>query len=126
MIKIFRQGLGIIIGSLTAFLIGQLLDAYVFQYFRKITGSSKIWLRATGSTLVSQFVDSFVVLYIAFYIFGPWSVEDVIKVGLNNYLYKFVVAIAMTPFLYLAHHWIDRYLGKSASENLIKEATVNG
>lgn len=124
--KIFRQGLGIIVGSLTAFLIGQLLDAYVFQYFRRITGSRKIWLRATGSTLVSQFVDSFVVLFIAFYVFGPWSFGDVIKVGINNYLYKFVIAIAMTPILYVAHYWIDRYLGKSASEKLIKEATVNG
>lgn len=67
---IFRQGLGIIIGSLTAFLIGQILDVSVFHALRRITGSQKIWLRATGSTLVSQLVDSFVVLGIAFYIFG--------------------------------------------------------
>jgi uncharacterized integral membrane protein (TIGR00697 family) len=111
--KIFRQGLGIIIGSLTAFLIGQILDAYVFQHIRKITGSRKIWLRATGSTLVSQLVDSFIVLFIAFYVFGPWSMADVIKVGINNYIYKFVVAVALTPVLYLAHYWIDKYLGKN-------------
>jgi uncharacterized integral membrane protein (TIGR00697 family) len=123
--KIFRQGLGIIIGSLTAFLIGQILDAYVFHHIRKITGSRKIWLRATGSTLVSQLVDSFIVLYIAFYVFGPWSVSDVIKVGINNYIYKFVVAIALTPLLYLAHHWIDKYLGKKSADQLIKEASIN-
>ncbi len=120
--KIFRQGLGIIIGSLTAFLIGQILDAYVFQYIRNITGSRKIWLRATGSTLISQLVDSFVVLYIAFYVFGPWTMADVIKVGINNYIYKFIVAIILTPLLYLAHYWIDNYLGKKQSDQMLKEA----
>jgi uncharacterized integral membrane protein (TIGR00697 family) len=123
--KIFRQGLGIIIGSLTAFLIGQILDAYVFHHIRKITGSRKIWLRATGSTLISQLVDSFIVLYIAFYIFGPWSLMDVVRVGINNYIYKFVIAIALTPVLYLAHHWIDSYLGKKQSDQLLQQARIN-
>lgn len=108
---IFRQGMGIIVGSLTAFLIGQLLDAWVFQRLKKITGSRKIWLRATGSTLVSQLVDSFVVLFIAFKLFGNWSWPQLISVALINYLYKFVVAILLTPLLYLAHNLIDRYLG---------------
>ncbi len=54
---IFGQGLWIIAGSLTAFLIGQLVDVYVFHFLRSFTGSSKIWFRATGSTLVSQFID---------------------------------------------------------------------
>jgi queuosine precursor transporter len=110
--KDFNINTAFSIGSLTAFLIGQLLDAYVFHYIRSITGSRKIWLRATGSTLVSQLVDSFIVLYIAFYVFGPWTISDVVKVGINNYLYKFVVAIVLTPVLYLAHYWIDHYLGR--------------
>ncbi len=59
---IFGQGLWIILGSLVAFLIGQLVDVYVFHFLRSFTGSSKIWIRATGSTFVSQFIDSFVVL----------------------------------------------------------------
>jgi queuosine precursor transporter len=111
---IFRQGLGIIIGSLTAFLIGQLLDASVFQYLRSITGSRKIWLRATGSTLVSQLVDSFVVLGIAFYVFGNWSLAQVAAVGLINYLYKATTAVLLTPVLYVAHTLIDRYLAAAS------------
>ena len=120
---IFRQGLGIIIGSLIAFLIGQLLDVHIFQKLRRITGSKMIWLRATGSTLVSQFIDSFVVLGIAFYVFGNWSIEQIIAVGIINYLYKFSVAIALTPLLYLGHGLIDRYLGKSFAERLTAEAS---
>ena len=66
--KIFGQGLWIIVGSIIAFLVGQIVDVMVFHRIRKWTGEKKIWLRATGSTLVSQFIDSFVVLFIAFYI----------------------------------------------------------
>lgn len=120
---IFRQGLGIIIGSLIAFLLGQLVDVYVFQKLRKITGAKMIWLRATGSTLVSQFIDSFVVLGIAFYIFGNWSWAQVVSVGIINYIYKFGVAILLTPLLYLGHHLIDQYLGKEVAEQMTQEAS---
>lgn len=119
---IFRQGLGIIVGSLVAFLLGQLLDVFVFQKLRKMTGPRMIWLRATGSTLVSQFIDSFVVLMIAFYILAPpstrWSMPQVLSVGLINYIYKFGVAILLTPVIYLVHYLIDQYLGKELSEDM--------
>ena len=122
---IFRQGLGIIIGSLTAFLLGQLIDVYVFQKLRAVTGENKIWLRATGSTLVSQFIDSFVVLGIAFYVFGNWSLSQIIAVGIMNYVYKMTVAIVLTPLLYIAHGIIDKYLGKELAEEMIEEASEN-
>jgi len=113
--KIFGQGQRIIIGSLTAFLIGQLVDVFVFQQLRKFTGTRMLWLRATGSTLVSQFVDSFVVLYIAFA--GIFSNQQIIAIGITNYIYKFLIAILLTPIIYIGHSIIDRYLGK---ENAIK------
>jgi queuosine precursor transporter len=122
--KIFLQGLGIIVGSLIAFMLGQFLDVYIFQKLRKVTGAKMIWLRATGSTLISQLLDSFVVLFIAFYIFGnpPWPFNQVIAVGIINYLYKFVVAIVLTPLLYLGHNIIDNYLGKTAAEKMAEAA----
>lgn len=119
---IFGQGLWIIIGSLIAFLVGQLVDVTVFHYFKSFTGSSKIWLRATGSTLVSQLVDSFVVLFIAFYIGAGWELKLVLVIGLVNYIYKFSIAVIVTPVLYLIHSIIDKYLGKELSEKLQKEA----
>jgi queuosine precursor transporter len=108
---IFRQGLGIILGSLTAFLIGQIIDATIFHQLRKYTKEKHIWLRATGSTFVSQFIDSFVVLIIAFYFFGNWSFDLVIAVGIINFMYKITVAILLIPVLYVAHFFIDKYLG---------------
>lgn len=118
--KILGQGQRIIIGSLAAFLISQLIDVFVFQKLRKITGPKLLWLRATGSTLVSQFIDSFVVLYIAF--FGVFSGEQIIAIGITNYIYKFSVAILLTPLIYLGHYVIDRYLGKENAQKISDEA----
>lgn len=120
--KIFGQGLWIIVGSLVAFLIGQIVDVLVFQKIKKWTGESKIWLRATGSTLVSQLIDSFVVLIIAFYIGSNWDLSRVLAIGCVNYIYKFVIAILLTPIIYAAHYLIDNYLGKELATKLKKNA----
>jgi len=109
---VFRQGINIIIGSLTAFLVSQLIDAYTFQYFKKITGHRYLWLRATGSTVISQVIDSFLILWVAFYWLGNWSLSQVLQVGLLQYVYKVSLAILLTPVIYLMHFVIDRYLGK--------------
>lgn len=119
---IFGQGLWIIVGSLVAFLVGQLVDVAVFHYVKSFTGSKKIWLRATGSTLVSQLVDSFVVLFIAFYIGAGWDLKLVLVIGLVNYIYKFLIAVLVTPVLYIIHNLIDKYLGKELSEILQADA----
>jgi len=121
---VLSQGLNIIFASLVAFVIGQFVDVYVFHKLRKITGKGKIWLRATGSTLISQLIDSFVVLVVAFYFLGGWSLSQVLAVGTTNYIYKFLIAVALTPLLYVAHYFIDKYLGKEISDELIAEASA--
>lgn len=117
--SIFGQGMWIIVGSLVAFLVGQITDVFIFHQIKKITGEKYVWLRATGSTLVSQFIDSFVVLYIAFVI-GPqhWEMSLFLAVGTVSYIYKFIVAIGLTPVIYAAHFMIDRYLGKNVAAKL--------
>lgn len=115
---VFGQGLWIIIGSLIAFLVGQIIDVFIFQKIKSYTGEKMIWLRATGSTLVSQLIDSFVVLFIAFYIGANWGIELVLAIGLMNYIYKFAIAVLMTPLIYLAHEIIDSYLGKELAMEL--------
>lgn len=118
--KILGQGQRIIIGSLAAFLVSQLVDVFVFQKVRKLTGPKLLWLRATGSTLISQFIDSFVVLYIAF--LGVFSGSQIIAIGITNYIYKFSVAVLLTPAIYLGHYLIDLYLGKENAAKISKEA----
>lgn len=121
---IFGQGMWIIVGSITAFLIGQMADVLVFHRIKKFTGDKALWLRATGSTVVSQLIDSFVVIFIAFYL-NPqyhWSWQMVAAIGLVGYSYKFFVALLMTPILYLVHGIIDGYLGKDLAGRMIKMA----
>jgi uncharacterized integral membrane protein (TIGR00697 family) len=127
---IVGQGMWIILGSLVAFLIGQVLDVFVFHKIKKITGEKNIWLRATGSTLVSQLIDSFVVLFIAFYIGKrlqsgqgePWSLHQILVTGTGNYIYKFIIAILLTPIIYLIHNWIESYLGHTTAKKMKDEA----
>lgn len=109
---IFRQSASIIVGSVSAFLISQLIDAYAFHYLKNITGHKKLWLRSTGSTVISQLFDSFIILFIAFYVLGKWSFMQVITVGVAQYIYKVLLAIVLTPVIYIAHNFIDRYLGE--------------
>ncbi len=127
---IYGQGLGIIIASMTAFLIAQLVDVFVFHKIKKATGEKKIWLRATGSTLVSQLIDSFVVLIIAFYLYPklvkgqgePWPFDQLIAICIVNYIYKCIVAILLTPVISFVHNRIEKYLGHEKATAMKKAA----
>ena len=124
---IFLQSTGIIIGSIIAFLIAQILDVIVFHKLKRMTKGKFIWLRATGSTLISQFVDSFVVLFIAFYLLAPndkvWSLSQVFSVGFDNYTFKFIIAILITPLIYLVHYLIDNYMGEALAKKCKNNAS---
>jgi uncharacterized integral membrane protein (TIGR00697 family) len=117
--SIFGQGLWTIGGSITAFLIGQLIDVAVFHRILQATGERFVWLRATGSTAISQLVDSFVVLYIAF-VLGPqqWPTGLFLAVGTVNYCYKMLMAVALIPLLYLGRRLIHVYLGAETADRL--------
>lgn len=127
---IFGQGMLIIVGSIMAFFLAQMVDVLVFHAIKAATGERMIWLRATGSTLVSQFIDSFVVLIIAFK-WGPewmgtaqpWSWSQVLAVGVVQYAYKSIMAIGLTPLIYLVHGVIDRYLGQELAHRIKIRAT---
>jgi uncharacterized integral membrane protein (TIGR00697 family) len=112
---VFGQGIWIILGSIVAFFVSQLVDVFVFHKIKKATGEKKVWLRATGSTLVSQLVDSFIVLFIAFYLGQGWSMQKVLAICLVNYAYKSFMAIVLTPLIYFIENRMDNYLGKETA-----------
>ena len=119
---IFGQGMWIIFGSLMAFLFSQIIDVTVFHRIKKVTGEKWIWLRATGSTLISQLVDSFVVLFIAFKLGNDWSWQKVLAICLMNYMYKFTMAIILTPLIYFIEKRIEKYVGHDAARKMKKAA----
>ena len=109
---VFGQSMWIIVGSITAFLVSQLIDATLFQFFKKRTGDKMIWLRSTGSTVISQFFDSFIVLGIAFYLTGKMTFQQYLSSGFTGYFVKLAIAILLTPLIYLGHAVIRKYLNK--------------
>ena len=123
---VFGQGLWTIGGSLVAFLVGQLIDVTIFHRIRTATGERWIWLRATASTAVSQLVDSFIVLYIAF-VLGPqqWPISLFLAVGTVNYCYKLVMAVLLSPLIYVVRARIERYLGPAEAARLKAEAAAD-
>lgn len=130
---IFGQGMGIIIGSLVAFIVSQILDVMIFHFIKKQTGEKYLWLRVTVSTLFSQLVDSFIIVFIAFYFYPmffstnsqPWTINQALMICLGGYLYKFTMAILMTPVTYFVHYVIERYLGTEVATSMKLKATEN-
>ena len=120
--SIFGQGMWIIFASITAFLVSQIVDVTIFHRIKKVTGEKKVWLRATGSTLISQLVDSFIVLFIAFKIGKDWSWQLVFAICLVNYTYKVIMAIILTPVIYIVEHRIEKYLGRDLAHKMKQAA----
>lgn len=120
--QVFLQSMWIIVGSIIAFVVSQIVDVVVFHLFRKHTGGKFLWMRATGSTVVSQLIDSVVILGIAFYLPGKINLSQYLGFAITNYSYKVLIAILITPLIYLGHGIIDRYLGKELSNEMTEKA----
>lgn len=109
---VFGQSMWIIAGSITAFLVSQLIDVTIFHYVKNRTGKKMIWLRSTGSTIISQLFDSFIVLGIAFWLPGKIDTKMFVASAFTGYTVKLLIAIGLTPLIYLGHYIIDKYLAK--------------
>ena len=123
--KIFAGSLWIMAGSVVAFIVSQFVDVRMFWLMKKLTGNRFIWLRSTGSTVVSQLVDSYLVLFIGFYLPAKKSFNDIIYYGMTGYLTKLVIAICLTPLIYLLHFLIKKMFGKTEAERMAAESALN-
>jgi len=122
---VFGQSMWIIFASIIAFLVSQFVDVFIFWLLRNRTGGKMIWLRSTGSTVVSQLIDTFIVLGIAFWLTGKMSTDEYINAALTGYTFKLIIAILLTPLIYLGHYLVNNYLGKELSDQLIEQAAKN-
>ena len=119
---VFGQSLWIIVGSVIAFAVSQLIDVAIFWLVRHKTGKRYLWMRATGSTVVSQLIDSVVIIGIAFWLPGKVQTSEFLTVAASNYSFKLLVALGTTPFLYAGHAVIDRFLGLDEATSLIEQS----
>lgn len=113
---VFGQGLFIMVASIIAFLVSQLIDVSIFWFLRDKTGKRMIWLRSTGSTIISQLVDSFIVSGIAFWLTGKITTDQYVNMSLTGYTFKLIVAVLLTPMIYLGHYLIEKYLHEPNTE----------
>jgi queuosine precursor transporter len=107
--KVFGGSARLFVASMCAYLIGQFLDIYVFQFWKTLTQSRHLWLRATGSTLLSQAVDTAAVNGIFWA--GKNPVGWIVMKGLREYGIKVILAILLTPAVYALHAAIVGRLG---------------
>ena len=114
---VFGQSMWIIVGSITAFLVSQLIDVTIFHFVKNRTGKKMLWLRSTGSTVISQLFDSFIVLGIAFWLPGKIDSKTFVASAFTGYSVKLGIAICLTPLIYLGHYLIDNYLGAEKHGN---------
>lgn len=114
---VFGQSMWIIVGSITAFLASQLIDVTLFRFLKNKTGNKMLWLRSTGSTVISQLFDSFIVLGIAFWLPGKINTQTFIASAFTGYSVKLVIAVGLTPLIYLGHYLIDNYLAREKNGN---------
>jgi queuosine precursor transporter len=119
---VFGQSLWIIVGSVVAFAVSQFVDVFIFWLVRHRTGGEFLWMRATGSTVVSQLIDSILIIGIAFWLPGKIQTSEFLTVAVSNYSFKLIVALSVTPLLYVGHAAIDRFLGVEEAHKLINQA----
>ncbi|MDZ4697115.1 MAG: queuosine precursor transporter [Deltaproteobacteria bacterium] len=106
--RVFGWSVRLYFASLSAYLVGQMLDIGIFSFLRKRTRHRYLWLRATGSTLASQWIDTLVVN------FGLWtgtkSIGFILTISRDSYVVKVMVAVGLTPLVYLVHAILARGL----------------
>ena len=107
--NVFGGSQRILVASMCAYLVSQFLDIAVFHALKRLTGTRFLWLRATGSTVVSQLVDTIVIQFVAWS--GVLSFERIVSLAVTSYVVKLVVAIGLTPLIYAGHVLVERALG---------------
>lgn len=107
--NIFASSRKILICSTVAYLLGQLIDIFIFHALRRRLKGRFLWLRATGSTVVSQFLDTVVINLLVWY--GTMPLSNLVSIMATSYLVKLVTAIGLTPLIYGGHALVERGLG---------------
>lgn len=110
--RVFLSSQRIIVGSLLAYVVAQLIDITVFHALRRATGERLLWLRATGSTVLSQLVDTTIISLVVWW--GVLSPQGVLSVILSSYGMKLLIAVALTPAIYAGHALVERFSGMPA------------
>jgi uncharacterized PurR-regulated membrane protein YhhQ (DUF165 family) len=110
---------GAVLASMLAYFAAQYCDVFMFHFWKNLTQGKHLWLRNNGSTIVSQGVDSFMVVAVTFgaqFLAGAMTLSTMFGLMTSNYLFKLTVALLDTIPLYLCVHYLRPYLGIQEGE----------
>lgn len=107
--NIFGGSQRILLASMVAYVIGQFSDIALFHLLKRLTHNRLLWLRATGSTVVSQLIDTLVFQLVAWW--GVVPAELILGIVGTSYVVKLLVAVGLTPIIYALHALVERWLG---------------
>lgn len=108
-VTVFQSSTRIIIASIIAFIISQFHDIWAFEFWKAKTKGRFLWLRNNLSTIVSQFIDTTLFMFIAFYQMTPkFDAAFVWSLIIPYYTLKIIMALIDTPFVYAGVKWLKK------------------
>ncbi len=113
---VFQNAWRVVGASMTAYLFAQLIDVKLFHFWRDLTKGKHLWLRNNASTILSQLVDSVLVVLVLFA--GVQTTDWMIGTILDLWLFKTIIALLDTPFFYAGTWALTRWTGVDAHQHL--------
>lgn len=107
--NVFLGSQRMILASMAAYIVAQFVDIGVFHALKRLTTNRLLWLRATGSTVVSQLIDTVTITFVAWW--GVLGISDILTMIRSSYTLKILIAVGLTPLVYLMHALVQRGLG---------------
>ncbi len=105
---VFASGRQILVASMTAYVVAQLIDIAVFTRIKALTRGRFLWLRATGSTVISQLVDTVIIQSLVWS--GNLSIPKLTNLVIASWVGKVLIALLLTPLIYAGHAIVERVL----------------
>lgn len=114
--QVFGNSWRVVFASMTAYLFAQLVDVRIYHFWKKLTKGKFLWLRNNGSTLLSQLLDTTLVVSVLFY--GVKPSDELLQLIIDGWMFKALMALFDTPVLYLAVFSIRKYFGLKGTEEI--------
>lgn len=106
--SVFQLSQAALFSSMAAYMVGQVLDIYLYDSIHQWTGDKHLWLRSNMSSLISQAYDTLCVTTLFYYFGVKLPIGDIVQILVISYLFKAFITSAMTPFLYQCIRWVKK------------------
>lgn len=113
---VFANSWKVIFSSMTAYLLAQFTDLKLYHFWKKLTNGKHLWLRNNGSTILSQLVDTTLVVGVLF--IGTMSFSEMSSLIIDGWFFKVLFALIDTPILYLVVTLIKKHFGLTLNQEI--------